>query len=180
MPLIRPATSDDSADLASIYAQHVLGGVATFEEVPPTPGMMAQRLAAVQAHALPWLVLEDAGRVQGYAYAAPYKTRSAYRFCVEDSIYLDQACTARGFGTQMLGALITQCEARGIRQMLAIIGGGVEPSVRLHAKLGFEMIGRHAAVGWKFGAWQDIVLMQRALGPGADAPPSAKGGFLQL
>lgn len=169
---IRPSEDGDIAAIAAIYRHHVLHGVASFEEVPPEPDEIARRRCEVIDHGLPYLVAERQGRVAGYCYAGLYRTRSAYRFTLEDSIYIDAAELRRGIGRALLGELLARCERLGYRQMVAVIGGREQwPSIRLHEALGFAHVGLLPAVGFKFGGWVDIVLMQRALGPGAATPP---------
>jgi len=170
--LIRPSLDADIAAIAAIYAHHVLHGVASFEDVPPDAAEMARRRADVLQRGLPYLVAERGGRVLGYCYAALYRTRSAYRFCLEDSIYIDEAERGRGIGRALLTRVIDASAALGYRQMVAVIGGSHQlPSIGLHRALGFVQVGVMPAVGWKFGAWIDTVIMQRALGPGAGSPP---------
>ena len=150
----------------------MLHGLATFEEAPPDAAEMAARRADVLARGLPYLVAEEAGRILGYAYAAPYRARSAYRFTVEDSIYLDPAATGRGLGARLLAALIEASTAAGARQMLAVIGdSGNAASIAVHARAGFAHAGRFRSVGFKFGRWVDTVMMQRPLGPGDGTLP---------
>ena len=165
--VIRPSRETDVIEIAAIYGYHVLHGVASFEEVPPELDDIASRRRDILACSLPYLVAERSGHVLGYCYAAPYRTRSAYRFTVEDSIYIDQTEVGRGLGRALLAALLDRCAELGYRQMVAVIGGGdTLPSLRLHAALGFTQVGVLPAVGFKFGRWVDIVLMQRALGLG--------------
>ncbi len=134
---------------------------------------MARRRSDILDRGLPYLVAERSGHVLGYCYAAPYRPRSAYRFTLEDSIYLDEAERGRGIGRTLLATLLDRCTALGYRQMVAVIGGSdTWPSIRLHAALGFTRTGVLPAVGFKFGSWVDIVLMQRALGFGATTAPS--------
>lgn len=169
---IRPSREEDVPAIAAIYRHHVLNGIATFEDVPPEPDEIASRRRAVLDRGLPYLVAEEAGRVVGYCYAAPYRTRSAYRFTLEDSIYIDADEVGRGIGRALLAALIERCAALGYRQMIAVIGGREQwPSIRLHEALGFERVGRLPAVGFKFAGWIDVVLMQRPLGRGAATLP---------
>ena len=180
---IRPSQDRDLAEIAAIYRHHVLHGVASFEEVPPDEDELARRRRDILALQLPYLVAERAGRVVGYCYASRYRTRSAYRFTVEDSIYVDAAQIGRGIGRALLTHLIERCCELGYRQMVAVIGGSDQwPSIRLHETLGFTRTGLLPAVGFKFGSWIDCVLMQRALGPGAATPPceieSNEGGQL--
>ena len=172
---LRPAEPEDVPAIQAIYAHHVLTGLGTFEEVPPTRAEMAERHAAVVGRGLPWLVAED-GEVLGYAYAGPFRTRAAYRFTVEDSVYVAEAARGRGIGKALLQAVIAECEAMDLRQMVGVIGdSGNAASIALHRALGFELKAIVPAVGWKFERWVDVVWMQRALGPGADAPPDGPG-----
>jgi len=165
--VIRPSRETDVLEITTIYGYHVLHGLASFEEVPPELDEIASRRREILAHGLPYLVAERSGRVLGYCYAGPYRTRSAYRFTLEDSIYIDQTEAGRGLGRALLAALLDRCTELGYRQMVAVIGGSdTWPSIRLHAALGFTRAGVLRAVGFKFGRWVDIVLMQRALGPG--------------
>ena len=176
-PIIRPSLDEDVAAIAAIYGHHVRHGLASFEEVPPAADEIARRRAAIVAGGLPYLVAEVDRRVVGYSYASLFRPRVAYRFTLEDSIYLDAAWTGRGIGRGLLQALIDGSTALGYRQMVGVIGGRETlPSIRLHRALGFAEIGILPAVGFKFGRWVDIVLMQRALGPGADTlPDDARG-----
>jgi L-amino acid N-acyltransferase YncA len=171
--LIRPSLDGDVAAIAAIYRHHVLHGLASFEEVPPEPDELADRRRKIVARGLPYLIAERSGRVLGYCYASPYRTRSAYRFTLEDSIYIDAAEIGRGIGRALLGSLLDRCTELGYRQMVAVIGGSdTWPSIRLHEALGFARVGLLPAIGFKFGAWVDTVLMQRALGPGATTLPT--------
>lgn len=164
---IRAAVAADLAAMTAIYAGHVLTGIATFEEVPPDLDEMARRHAAVTGRGLPWLVAEEEGTILGYAYAGAYRERSAYRFAVEDSIYLAPAAQGRGVGRALLARLIDDATAAGARQMLAVIGdSGNAGSIGVHRSLGFAPVGTMRAVGFKHGRWVDVVLMQRALGEG--------------
>jgi L-amino acid N-acyltransferase YncA len=175
--LLRPSQDRDLAAITAIYRHHVLHGVASFEEEPPSLDEMAQRRGEILARGLPYLVAEQKGRVLGYCYASLYRTRSAYRFAVEDSIYIDGAEVGRGIGRALLSELIDRCIAQGYRQMVAVIGGSHQwPSIRLHAALGFRRVGVLSTIGFKFSAWVDTVLMQRALGDGADTLPAEIGG----
>jgi phosphinothricin acetyltransferase len=170
--IIRPSQDADVPAIAAIYRHHVLHGVASFEEIPPELDEAARRRREVVGHGLPYLVAERSGRILGYCYAAPYRSRSAYRFTLEDSIYIDQAEVGRGLGRALLTSLLDRCAQLGYRQMVAVIGGSdTWPSLRLHAAVGFARIGVLPAVGFKFGSWVDIVLMQRALGLGASMVP---------
>ena len=174
---IRDSADGDLDRIAAIYRHHVLHGVASFEEEPPELGELARRRGDILARGLPYLVAEHAGRVLGYCYASAYRSRSAYRFSVEDSIYIDQAEIGRGLGRALLTELIERCTRLGCRQMVAVIGGSEQwPSIGLHQALGFREVGVLRGVGYKFGGWVDTVLMQRALGEGAAAAPRALGG----
>jgi phosphinothricin acetyltransferase len=169
---IRPAASGDLPTLREIYAGHVLNGAASFEEVPPDLAEFTTRWQHIAELGLPYLVASDPTGVLGYAYAGPYRPRSAYRFTVEDSIYLDPKAIGRGLGRRLLTAVIEGATAAGKRQMLAVIGDSAnQASVALHRGLGFAEVGTFRAVGFKFGRWVDSVLMQRALGKGETSLP---------
>lgn len=158
--------------IQAIYAHHVLHGLASFEEVAPSIEEMAARREAVLTQGYPYLVAEDAGEVLGYAYVTLYRTRSAYRYTVENSVYVRHDLVARGVGRALLAELIVRCERTSIRQMVAVIGdSGNAASIGLHAALGFEHIGVLPGVGFKFGRWVDSVLMQRAIGRGGETLP---------
>ncbi|WP_144155548.1 GNAT family N-acetyltransferase [Paraburkholderia sp. BCC1885] len=172
-PLLRDATEADLPAIQAIYAHHVLHGVASFEETPPSVDDLRGRLASVLSHGLPYMVAEVDGKIAGYCYATPYRPRVAYRHTIEDSIYMDDAFRGRGIGRLLLEALITRCETGPWRQMVAVIAdGGSGGSLSLHRSLGFELTGTLKAVGFKHGRWLDTTLMQRTLGIGAAAPPS--------
>jgi L-amino acid N-acyltransferase YncA len=173
---IRPSRDDDVAAVTAIYRHHVLHGIASFEDIPPKVDEIARRRREIAALGLPHLVAIQSERVAGYCYASLYRTRSAYRFTVEDSIYVDAAEVGRGIGRALLQTLIERCSELGYRQMVAVIGGSDQwPSIRLHEALGFTRTGLLPAVGFKFGRWVDTVLMQRPLGCGAKAPPVEVG-----
>jgi L-amino acid N-acyltransferase YncA len=169
MPLlVRPSTPADLEALRDIYAHAVTQGTGTFELEVPDIAEMARRRDDVLAKGLPWLVAETQGRVLGYAYANHFRPRPAYRFSVEDSVYLHPEAQGRGVGRTLLAELMARCQAAGARQMLAVIGDSDNhASIGVHRALGFERCGLLRAVGWKFGRWLDVVLMQRALGAGA-------------
>ncbi|MFT4025362.1 MAG: GNAT family N-acetyltransferase [Novosphingobium sp.] len=174
---ITSATSADAAEIAALYAHHVLHGVATFEIVPPDAEAMARRIRSRLDAGHPWLVARDAGGTMlGYAYAGRFHPREAYRFTCEDSIYLAHDRLGRGIGAALLAALIEAAQAVGFRQMIAQIvvlpEGGEGASIPLHRRFGFTEAGRTRAVGRKFGRWLDVITMQRALGPGDGAPPA--------
>lgn len=168
---LRDATPDDFPAIATIYAHHVLYGSASFEETPPDLDELLRRHAAVRGQGLPWIVAELDGKVAGYCYATPYRPRAAYRYTIEDSIYIDESCRGRGLGRTLLKALIERCETGPWRQMIAVIADPRGGSLALHGSLGFERIGTLHAVGFKHDEWRDTTLMQRALGRGASAMP---------
>jgi L-amino acid N-acyltransferase YncA len=170
--LIRPSQSADVPQVAAIYRHHVLYGTGTFEIEPPDEQEMARRRDDVIGKGLPWLVAEQSARVVGFAYANHFRPRPAYRFCLEDSIYLDAEALGQGVGRALLAELLARSEALGARQMLAVIGDSENlASIGVHRALGFEHTGLLKASGWKFGRWLDVVLMQRPLGLGDNAPP---------
>lgn len=171
LPLtIRPSTDADLPAIQAIYARAVLEGTGTFETEVPGVDEMGRRRAEVLSRNLPWLVAERGGEVLGYAYANYFRPRLAYRFCVEDSIYLSPAAQGQGVGRLLLAELMARCEAAGARQMLAVIGDAANAgSVGVHKALGFEHTGVLKSAGWKFGRWLDVVLMQRTLGLGDSA-----------
>lgn len=172
--VVRDARDADLPAIQAIYAHHVLHGLATFEEIPPSTDELAERRAAVVARGLPYLVAEQAGAVVGYSYATGYRPRPAYRHALEDSVYVADGLGGRGIGAALLAQLIARCEAGPWRQMIAIIGdSGNASSIALHRRLGFAPVGTLRAVGFKLGRWVDTVLMQRALGPGGGAAPEA-------
>jgi phosphinothricin acetyltransferase len=170
--LIRPSTDADLAAIQAIYAHAVEHGTGTFELTPPSPADMAARRADVLGKGLPWLVAERHGQVLGYAYANHFRPRPAYRYCLEDSIYLHPDAQGKGVGTALLAELVGRCEAAGARQMLAVIGDSQNlGSIGVHRRLGFEHTGVLKSSGWKFNRWLDVVLMQRALGAGDQNAP---------
>lgn len=170
--LLADASEADMAQVQRIYAHHVLHGLASFEEEPPPLEEMLARRAKVLEHGLPYLVAKEQDRVLGYAYATPYRPRRAYRFTVEDSVYMAEGAQRRGIGRLLLQGVIDRCETAGFRQMIAIIGNsGNAGSIGLHAACGFRLVGTFENVGFKQDGWRDTVLMQRALGDGAATPP---------
>jgi phosphinothricin acetyltransferase len=172
MQLIRPATQQDIAAITAIYRHHVLTGTASFEEIPPEAADMAARMAAIQERGLPYLALDLDGVVVGYAYAGPYRPRSAYRFTVEDSIYLAPGQAGQGFGRQLLEHLIADCRVLELREMVAVIGDSANlASIALHRRLGFRDVGVLRQVGYKFDRWVDSVLMQLPLWSPAGGDP---------
>ena len=162
-----PIRDCDLADLpavAAIYAHHVRVGTGSFEEEPPDLAAMTQRWRAVAARGLPWLVSEADGVVRGYCYAAPFRDRSAYRFTLEDAVYVAPDAVGQGVGRALLAEVVARCAAAGYREMIAVIGDSAnEASIRLHASQGFRHAGRIENVGFKFGRWLDCVFMQRSL-----------------
>lgn len=170
--LLRTSTEADLDALTAIYGWHVAHGTGTFETEAPAREEMARRRADVLSKSLPWLVAEDGGEVLGYAYAFPFRPRLAYRFALEDSIYLAEAARGRGIGKLLLAELLARCEAAGARQVFAVIGDAAnDASIGLHRALGFTDVGVMRAAGWKFDRWLDVVLMQRTLGLGATTAP---------
>lgn len=169
--LIRDAVAADLAAIRAIYAWHVLYGCASFEETPPDEQEMLARYQKIQQAELPWLVAQQAGRIVGFSYASPWRTRPAYRYSIEESIYLAHDMAGRGIGSALLAALIARCEQGPWRQMLAVIGNGEQNpgSLKLHLKQGFRQVGVLKAVGFKHGAWRDTLIMQRPLASAAQA-----------
>ena len=169
---LRDATPGDIAAITRIYAGAVEHGTATFEIEPPDEAEMAARMAALTANGYPYLVAELAGTVAGYAYAAPYRDRRAYDWCVEDTVYVAPKFHRQGIGRLLLARLVTESEARGFRQMIGVIGDSANTaSIAVHAAVGFRLIGTFQFIGFKHGKWLDTVLMQRALGKGDTAAP---------
>lgn len=174
--LIREATPADMAAITAIYAESVANGRGTFELEPPDEIEMTARFAAVQALGLPRLVAVIDGAVVGYAYAGPFRTRQAYRYTVEDSIYVAPEARGRGVAGALLDELINHCQAMGLRQMVAVIGDSDNAgSIALHRARGFADAGVFKAAGWKHDDWRDVVFMQRELGQGRQTPPDAPG-----
>ena len=174
-PLIRDARDEDMPQIQAIYAHHVLHGLASFEEAPPSVEELRTRRQGVLALGLPYLVAADGDRIAGYAYATLYRTRPAYRHTVEDSVYVREGEGGRGVGSVLLKTLIERCAAGPWRQMIAVIGDRDNAaSIGLHARHGFRRVGTLEAVGFKFGRWVDSVLMQRELGQGDKTLPSPR------
>lgn len=174
--IIRAATAEDAPALAAIYGHHCEHGFGTFEENPPTADDMAGRVAAVRAYGLPYLVAEVDGEIAGFAYAGPFRPRAAYRYTVEDSVYIAPDRVGQGVGKALLTQVIADCEALGLRQIMAVIGDSENAaSIGLHRSLGFEVKGTMPAVGHKFGRWVDIVFMQQALNSGSRTSPDGPG-----
>ena len=174
MPTIRPSRDDDLDAITRIYGHHVLHGTGTFETTPPSLADMTARRADVLSKGLPWLVVEDGGQVLGFAYGNWFKPRPAYRFSVEDSIYMDPASHGKGLGRALLTELMTALERGGVRKVMAVIGDSANAgSIGVHTALGFETVGVVQSCGWKFDRWLDIVLMQKTLGAGDTTPPES-------
>jgi L-amino acid N-acyltransferase YncA len=170
--LVRNASDADMTAVQAIYAPHVLYRFASFEEVPPSRDEMHARRTAVLQLGLPYLVAEMDGRVVGYAYATAYRSRPAYRYTIEDSVYVADGLAGHGIGSALLGELIARCEAGSWRQMIAVIGGSDNAaSIGLHRRMGFQPAAVLKSAGFKLGSWVDSVLMQRALGPGDSTAP---------
>ena len=172
MPTIRASEEGDITAITAIYAHHVLHGTGTFEIDPPSCQDLAQRRADVLARGLPYLVAEDAGRIVGFAYCNWFKPRPAYRYSAEDSIYVADEARGQGLGRLLLDALAAQAQAAGVRKLLAVIGDSANAgSIAVHRAAGFTDVGVMRSVGWKFGAWRDIVLMEKPLGAGDTSAP---------
>lgn len=172
--VVRRCTEQDMPQVRDIYALEVCEGTASFELQPPTLDDMTARFAAVDAAGLPYLVAEQEGLIAGYAYAGPYRPRPAYRYTVEDSVYVARWARRQGVGRTLLEAVIQRATEQGMRQMVAIIGDSAHAaSIRLHAQAGFRLVGTLEHVGWKFGRWLDTVIMQLPLGDGAATAPAS-------
>jgi len=173
-PVVRDATEADLREIAAVYAHHVRTGLASFETEPPDLAQMKARFDGVREKGFPWLACDIDGRLAGFAYASSYRTRPAYRFCLEDSIYVRPELAGLGAGRALLARLIERCQAIGCRQMVAVIGdSGNAASIGLHSALGFRMAGTLRSIGFKHGRWVDSVLMQRDLGAGDRSPPGS-------
>ena len=173
MPLIRPSSDADLPAITAIYAHHVLHGTGSFETEPPSVADMTTRRADVLSKGLPYLVVEQDGKIAGFAYGNWFKPRPAYRYSVEDSIYMAPELQGKGLGRALLAELMARFEAVGIRKVMAIVGDSANTgSVGIHLALGFTQVGIVDSCGWKFGAWRDIVIMQKTLGLGNTQPPN--------
>jgi phosphinothricin acetyltransferase len=170
---LRAATPDDAAAIADIYAPFVRESAVSFETEPPDEAAMRARIEAA-GNLYPWLVGEGSGKILGYAYAAPFRTRTAYRFTVETTIYLSRGACGRGLGAALYAPLLDMLEAQGFTQAIAAVTLPNDASVRLHERLGFAAAGVYRQVGWKLGAWHDVGLWQRRLAP-AGCPPGEPG-----
>lgn len=173
---IRDATTADLAKVTALYGREVTTGTATFELEAPTPGEMTARFNAVKRHGLPWLVAEIDGVFAGYAYAAPFRTRPAYRYGVEGSIYIEESARGRGVGRALLQTLIGRAREMGLRHVIGAISDSETSiaSIGLHRSLGFREVGVYRQVGWKFERWLDVTLMQLDMDP-TDQPPAGPG-----
>ena len=169
---VRPATDQDITAITQIYAWHVLNGIATFEESVPDCAQMLERLTHITGQGYPYIVAEQHGQIIGYAYVSSFRPRVAYRYTVENAIYLRHDLGRQGAGSRLLAELIRLCEAGPWRQMIAVIGNSANAgSIAVHRKAGFEMIGTLPATGFKHGRWVDTVLMQRPLSGGSQTLP---------
>jgi L-amino acid N-acyltransferase YncA len=172
-PVIRDAREGDLEGVEAIYRPEVLEGTASFELEPPDCAELEARWRAIRAAGLPYVVAELDGRIAGYAYAALYRSRPGYRYTCEDSVYIARFARRRGLGQALLERVIAGASARGMRQMVAIIGDSAHlASIRLHEQVGFELVATLQNVGCKFGRWLDTVIMQRPLGEGATSIPA--------
>ena len=170
---VRAAAQGDFAAIHAIYAHHVLHGLASFEEVPPDTAELRRRYDEIAGMGLPYLAAVEGREILGYGYCSLYRSRSAYRYALEDSVYVRDGQQGRGIGSLLLGELLRNCEGLGYRQVVAVIGdSGNAPSIGLHARHGFLRVGTLRSTGYKFGRWVDSVLMQRPLGPGDGTPPA--------
>lgn len=178
---VRDARPEDMATVAEIYGHYVTQSLATFEETAPSPDEMTRRHRDVLAHGLPYLIAEDPSGIVGFVYASPYRMRSAYRYTIEDSIYVPPRAIGRGLGRLLLGSLVERCAALGFRQMVAVIGdSGNAASIGLHGHLGFRPAGTLRNAGFKHGRWVDAVIMQRSLGEAGTTPPPPREPFRVL
>ncbi len=169
---LRPASLRDLPAIHSIYAHHVLHGLASFEEEPPSVEELERRYRDATSRGLPYLIAAAGGALAGYGYCAPYRARSAYRYALEDSVYVRHDMTGRGVGKALLAELVRRCEGLGYRQIIAVIGDSANvASIGVHAACGFLRVGTLRSVGFKFGRWVDSVYMQRPLGPGDASRP---------
>jgi phosphinothricin acetyltransferase len=170
---IREASAADIPGIAAIYGPEVETGLASWEEAVPSEAEMAARMGKILALRLPYLVADRGGQVLGYSYAGPFHPRSAYRYTLEDTVYIHPESRGWGMGRALLSELLRRCELLGYRQMMALIYWTAgSASVALHERLGFRMVGVALGLGYKFGAWHDLVYMQRPLGPGSAAAPA--------
>lgn len=174
--IVRPAAPHDADALAAIYGHHVRHGFGTFEEAAPDAAEMERRRGAIAERGLPYLVAEADGQVLGFAYAGPFRPRHAYRYTVEDSVYVAPEAVGRGVGRTVLSAVLDACAGLGVRQVVAVIGDSQNAaSIGLHRSLGFVDAGMGRSFGFKHGRWVDVVWMQKALNGGDATPPEGPG-----
>ncbi len=174
--IVRPATLADAGSIQSIYGHHALHGFGTFEEAGPSLDDIAARIAAVLDQGLPYVVAELGGAVKAFAYAGPFRPRAAYRYTAEDSVYVAPDALGQGLGKAVLRQVIVDCEALGLRQLIAVIGdSGNAGSLALHHACGFVRTGLLEGVGYKHGRWVDVVFMQKALNQGVASAPQVPG-----
>lgn len=178
--VIRPAVREDIGAITSIYRECVLNGVATYELEPPDEAEMRSRYEAIRKWQMPYLLAEEDSEVMGYAYGSPFRTRPAYRWSIEDSIYCSPDARGRGIGRALLERLVSECETLGFRQIMAVIGGAEQASVAVHRAVGFDQCGMITGSGYKFGRWLDTVIMQKTLngGTASDPDPNSYPGTL--
>ena len=170
---VRAAAQGEIPAIHAIYAHHVLHGLASFEEVPPDAAELRRRYHEITGKGLPYLVAAEGREILGYGYCSLYRSRSAYRYALEDSVYVREGQQGKGIGSRLLGELVRGCADLGYRQLIAVIGdSGNAPSIGLHERHGFLRVGTLRSTGYKFGRWVDSVLMQRPLGPGDGTPPT--------
>lgn len=174
--IVRPVIAADTAQIQAIYAHHVLNGTGTFEEDPPSVADLQGRIEAILRRGLPYLVGEDDGQIVGFAYAGPFRLRAAYRYTAEDTIYIAPERMGQGLGKRLLGAVVDECRALGLHQLVGLIGdSGNAGSIGVHRACGFELKGVLPGLGFKHGRWLDVVWMQKALNGGAEDAPQAPG-----
>ena len=172
MPIIRNAVQADFSEIQIIYAEYVLKTYATFEIIPPNRNELIQRWHTISSDGFPYLIAELNNKVIGYAYASKYRLRSAYKYTIEDSVYVSPNSTGQGIGKNLLENIIQKCTALGYRQMVAVIGGSDNhSSINLHERCGFYQIGTMPSTGYKLGQWVDSVMMQKQLGQGDKSTP---------
>jgi L-amino acid N-acyltransferase YncA len=176
--IVRACVGQDMPALCAIYAHHVLYGLGTFDEVPPSVGEFGGKWRDIEAMGLPWLVACDGEEAVGYAYASAFRSRTGYRYTVEDSVYIRDDCRGRGLGRALLAPLLKRCEDIGARQVVAVIGDSQNlASLALHRRFGFSDAGMVKSAGYKLGRWVDIVIMQTSLNGGNGSAPPSQGAW---